>query len=109
MTLEEEKAYLAYHENCGLKKGDVVKVLFRVSSYAGGWQNSWVEDMDSAIDKKYKINSDNRSGGFNLDEINFSFPAFCLERVEQPEEMVEIDGRSWSISTIKEALRNYIG
>jgi len=80
MTVQEQ--YLKEQEASGLKVGDKVKVLFKVSDRARGWRNSWVPEMDEAIGKIFTIDNFHGAVGIYLKECFHLFPFFCLEKVE---------------------------
>jgi len=59
---ELEKAYLEMQNNCGIEKGDIVKVLHEAQGFAMGWQNGWNSNMSESIGKEFIVNSINSSG-----------------------------------------------
>jgi len=80
----------------GLKKGDYVKVLFEVPSYAQGWNNSFTEVMKSWVGKTLRVNDlGTVYAGIALKSsdsiLTQSFPYFCLEKVEKPVQKVKLN------------------
>lgn len=84
---QETNDYRKGQDFCGIKPGDRVKVIAKVESYSGGWQNSWAKEMDEyvgesfiVIDVPLKYNS-----GIALRHPDnyYRFPYFCLEKVEK--------------------------
>ena len=75
----------------GIKRGDRVRVTRKANSYEQGWDNLWIQRMDEAVGKVgtvYNLVSCFKEGGIevNVPESGcFSYPYFCLEKVEEPE------------------------
>lgn len=107
--MDIKEAYLEYQKNCGIKVGDCVKVLFEVPDRCGGWGDSWRHGMVYMVKKVFRVCNIETSGIIlkNNDGITFSFPAFCLQKVEEQEKMIEIDGKKFSLSTVKQALKDH--
>jgi len=73
------------------KQGDSVKVLRKAKQNEKGWSLAWVEHMDQAIGKTFKVKNDtgtsegvilSGSGGIS----DFYYPHFILEKVDKPKE-----------------------
>lgn len=79
------KTYLKAHKASRFKAGDRVKIMRKASSFENGWEDVWIEEMDSCIGQTGKIKEDYGSYGFlvKMDNSNFSytFPYFCLQKV----------------------------
>ena len=80
----------------GLKVGDYVKVLFKVPSYAQGWDNSFTSQMEVWVGKTLKVENLNTNNmGITLGEPGSistqGFPYFCLEKVEKPVQKVKLN------------------
>jgi len=112
--MDKQEAYKvlqkAWVEENDVRKGDIVRVLRPAKSHEIGWVCSW---NDGVMTKK--VGMTQRIGKISNQWVNLSdsynYPFFVLEIVDQPrekEEMIEIDGKKISKSTIKEALRNHI-
>jgi hypothetical protein len=95
---------LAYQEATGITKGDNVMVKHKCPSYLGGWNNSWTEEMNDAVGREFIVIDVNGTSGVSLKGSDYSFPVFCLVKKEA---VIEIDGREWSVSTIKALLKNH--
>ena len=91
----KEEIYIKYQKASGLKVGDTVKVLRKASSFENGWNNSWVDKMNSNIGRIDKIRSIGGAAGIILESNIFNYPFFVLEKVTpMPEPMeVLIDGK----------------
>lgn len=78
--------YIAYHDTCGLKAGDKVRVLRIAKDEEDGWDNFWIEDMDEYVGKTGEISYDGGRTGFwvimDQDDEEWGFPFFVLEKVE---------------------------
>lgn len=84
--------YELAEQNCGLQKGDIVKVTRRVESYDFGWVNTWADEMTSCVYKEGVVEEPSNNGRgvrvrFKDKERSYCFPFFVLEKVETPEEV----------------------
>jgi len=79
------KTYLKAHKASGFRVGNRVKIIKKASSFENGWQDIWIEEMDSCVGKTGKIKEDCGSYGFlvEMDDSNYyyTFPYFCLKKV----------------------------
>ncbi len=89
--MPKKVSYLTGHKKCGIKVGDKVKVKRRAESHEAGWENSWVEVMNSTVRRIGRVEMDDKGYGFELafrptkskpDPSGFSFPYFVLEKVK---------------------------
>lgn len=80
-----EEAYRALQTQCGIRRGDRVKVLKKARSGEKGWHNSWNGLMNAAIGNTYTV-LEVSSSGIRLNspgrDIGYWFPFFVLELVE---------------------------
>jgi hypothetical protein len=118
--------YLFFQHNCGLKRGDTVKVLRKAKTHELGWKNSWTDQMDSLVGKTVKVTSVKENGihvneDFSSAVEGFGLPFFVLEKVEEKVEdksfekrksivlkaiFSEVDLKLSQIESAKESLNN---
>lgn len=79
-----EVAYEMLQENCGIKRGDEVRVLRKAKSSENGWRAIWTWAMDYAVGNTYTVKDVQGSTGVQLttSEGIFWFPFFVLEKVK---------------------------
>lgn len=70
------------------KKGDKVRIVRKVESYANGWDNVWVGSMDNAVGCEGAITEDLGDSGFSVsipgnDGNGYAYPAEALELVTE--------------------------
>jgi len=79
------KTYLEAHKASRFRVGDRVKIIKKASSFENGWEDVWIEEMDSCVGKTGRIKGDYGSYGFLvvMDDSNYyyTFPYFCLKKV----------------------------
>ena len=87
--MTKHEAYMALQEASGLKVGDTVKVLRRVSEIEGellGWGSYWQNGMDEYIGNTYKIRLISSCGVYliidSLYPYRYYFPFFVLQKIE---------------------------
>ena len=85
--MSEIKTYIEMHKESGIKVGDEVKVLCGCPTRFGGWGNIWTKEMDKYIGEVFKVERDAQQRGFSLRGTGYRFPSFCLEKVEEKEEV----------------------
>ncbi len=77
----------------GMQEGSIVKVTHKVPTRVGGFKDSWMTQMDSAIGKTLQVAMiKNYEGTVNLmplrgvdyggKDVHYNYPAQCLELVE---------------------------
>jgi hypothetical protein len=75
-------SYLEKHKSCGIKIGDIVRVVRKAEDYEDGWENTWVYFMDDFVGETFLVESDQFNNGFSLVMDGcFDFPYFVLEKV----------------------------
>ncbi|MGC9337967.1 MAG: hypothetical protein ACP5EQ_07765 [Candidatus Cloacimonadia bacterium] len=106
-----EKLQAKWIELVDLKKGDHVKVTARAIDHQFGFGDSWSRSMNKSINKIGKVTDIwtnkifvNIGHGYST----YSYPFFVLEKIENPENYIEIDGKEYSKDTIKKALQEYV-
>ncbi len=113
-----EKAYVLLAKNCGIKKGDTVKVLRTFNSHELGTNLSHrdskhKEELKALVGESGKITCITSEGGFHLrlplpngETERWCLPFFILEKVADatPEIVLTIDGKEVEIS--EETLEN---
>jgi len=82
--------YIERQNKCGIKEGDKVRVIRKVSDMADGWQCTWEPRMDDCVGKEFIVLKDRGEVGFRLDtlemcEFFYAFPYFVLELVTETE------------------------
>lgn len=82
LDLSNPYNYIKDHENSDFKVGDTVKVTRKAKDWEKGWGAIWNKEMDSSIDKTYKITCDDKKLGFQLNNA-YTFPYFVFEKVEK--------------------------
>jgi hypothetical protein len=94
-TLTASEVYLKAHNNSGFKVGDYVKVVSKAKEDQNGWANCWVEQMNNALGKIFKINYDFKINGFEVSKNGYSFPWFVLQKAtrEEVEQMMLEDAK----------------
>ena len=94
IEIEIEKAkkeiYIKYQKASGLKVGDTVRVLRKASPHENGWNNFWVDSMNSNIDRIDKIRSIDGAVGITLESGIFNYPFFVLEKVAPKPKPMEV-------------------
>jgi len=96
MEIEEEiektkkEIYIKYQKASGLKVGDAVRVLRKASSHENGWDNSWVDSMNSNIGRIDKIRSIDGASGIALESDIFKYPFFVLKKVAPKPKPMEV-------------------
>jgi len=85
---ESVKEYVENHKASGLSIGDEVRIVRKAESKEGGWEDVWVKEMDKFIGKVGRIKDDYGGYGFLVelhdeDTRSFTFPYFCLEKVNK--------------------------
>lgn len=95
-NMKQKTLHQLAYEALDPKPGEKMKVLFKVPGSSQGWANNWVPGMDNCVGGTYTVNDrgkpyDAETYGVLLDVRgtgfvgeSFRFPAFCLERVEDP-------------------------
>ena len=79
-------SYLEKHKASGLKVGDRVRVLRAAENEEGGWDNTWVMEMDEYVEVGGVITEDFAEAGFYVKfgaGESWGFPYFVLEKVEE--------------------------
>ena len=104
--------YRAMQEHCGIEVGDKVRPVRKFEpDEMGSNQCGW--DCDG--EKMEMVNKRlpfvvSRICSHSIKSKKHSYPFFALELVEKAkkEEMIEVDGKEYSTSTIKKALQEYV-
>jgi hypothetical protein len=73
------KAYKVMAQNCGIKKGDTVKVLRAAEDHEMGWKNAWIKSMNACIGKEYEVKKVSQDEEFYLGGVGW-VPFFVLEK-----------------------------
>ena len=116
--MDIQEAYRVMQEASGIGVGDMVRVLrtFKREEMGSDCRESNVNSAKiSMLGRICKVRAI-ESGSIDIlaDDIGgYSFPFFALKIVEKaniptPDKMITIDGKEYSESTIKEALREYV-
>lgn len=78
-----------YDDEVKLSVGTKVKVLRAADDCENGWQNTWVNDMNSAVGHVGVITNDTGYGRYNVafstapNASEYAYPGFVLEVVEE--------------------------
>ena len=86
--LSLQEAYKLMAANCGIEKGDTVRVIRKANDHEMGWMNSWIYTMDEYIGRTFVVSLEDNGNGFNFD--GYSFPFFVLELVKKAEKSIEV-------------------
>jgi len=76
----QKMIYLEDQFQCGLKKGNIVKITRIAENHERGWPDVWIREMNEMVGKEAKITHIARRG-IELND-NFYFPFFILDLVE---------------------------
>ncbi len=76
-----QPSYLEHHKACGLKVGDLVKVLRKAEDLEQGWNAVWSPSMNSSVGTILTIKGCGGGDGFRLNN-GYYYPYFVLEKVE---------------------------
>lgn len=92
MTIRE--TYIKKQKECGIHEGDYVRVIRKAKRDEDGWCNSWVTIMNLFIGKTGIVKRIHESLGIEVHfedykESDYVFPYFCLEKVNNPSEVIE--------------------
>jgi len=74
--------YLEKHQKSGLKIGDQVYLYAAAQSFQEGWNNEWIDAMDTYIGRVGVITKDLEENGFCIDfgdREEFAYPYFVLK------------------------------
>jgi len=84
-AMTDQEWYEYGQEHCGIKEGDIVRVLREAKSREMGWAADWYPTKSRWIGKSLKVLENEKAVGFRLDtkEINYYFPWFVLELVKK--------------------------
>lgn len=78
-------SYIENHKASGLKVGDKVRIEIPAPDYWGGWDNTWVDEMDDTVGKIGVIVEDNLKTGFMIEiedsNTSWEYPYYVLEKV----------------------------
>lgn len=85
MTPEEQ--YDKALAELDVKPGDVVEVVEKIPSWEGGWDNTWIDDMDLCIGERHSV-GEIREGRVGIElrlpyMSNYAFPPQALKKVEK--------------------------
>jgi hypothetical protein len=83
MTIQE--CYVEMQSNCGISKGDTVKVLRTARENELGWGTAWVPSMNDLVGKSFVVNNVNPKRGFLLfhGSSYYWLPFFVLELISK--------------------------
>lgn len=83
-----EKSYEERQRECGLKVGDIVKILRKAEGGESGWKNCWVIKMGACVGAIGIVEDTHEDSGIFVkmdEETGYWFPYFVLEKVEDNE------------------------
>lgn len=78
---DSPEEYQRRQAECGLKVGDRVVVIDSAKSFSGGWDNTWVEDMENNVGSINWVRGINRDALGILLSDGLSYPFFVLQKV----------------------------
>lgn len=77
-----EKSYAERQRECGIQKGDLVRVVRKALSYENDWPYPWVSKMDEMVGNIYAVKGVyNDAIGLLYLNCFYYFPYFVLEKV----------------------------
>ena len=110
--MNEKEAYRVLQKASGIKVGDKVRVLRtygrdEMGCCAGQITKDWLRKFGKHIGTVVCIHEEHIV--VEQDGVNFHHPFFVLEVIEsaKPEKMIDVDGKEYSLSTVKKALKEY--
>ena len=87
MMNNEQRMYMRKQELSGLKVGDRVRITRTAKIHEGGWNNSWIKEMDKYVGKEGIVLSiASNTSGIEVDTVGelegCQYPYFVLEKIE---------------------------
>lgn len=110
--VEVKEAYKIMQKASGIKVGDRVRLLRKVSGEGEmGWHEGWCGDMSDRVGKiGTVIDVRDHTIDVNIQASHFTYPFFVLEVVEpaKEEKMITVAGKEYSESTLTRAMKEYV-
>lgn len=93
----EAEIYLEKQGECGLKVGDIVKIIGKAETDEQGWNNSWVDADIGSTGKIVEVCEYGIRIDFGENDCDFCYPYFVLEKVKVYAEIL-IANEKWQPS-----------
>lgn len=90
---DSEEDFEYKHEHSGMEIGDIVQVMQKAKEYEGGWNTSWVPQMDDWVGGQFEIVGDEADAGWTLRDPKsgqmWAFPDFVLKVIKKVDKKVK--------------------
>lgn len=84
LELDDITRYVRFQDRFNAHVGDYVKIIYKPRYFHEmGWKNTWISEMDTALNKTGRITSINGKSGINVRvpgiDFDFGYPYYSLQ------------------------------